>query len=321
MERIDRLYGGLSEEIRRVLSVVASMIESGGGELRLVGGSLRDLILGREVSDFDLLVDIDLPWVFESLEGGEWFKSPARGWKIEKVVFFDKYLTGKIFFSPHIISGVDVLDISQMRKEVYPFSGSQPVVSVGDERSDVQRRDFSINALSLKIFSSGGVELVDRVGGVLDLERFELRVLHDKSFVDDPARLLRAVRFIVRFGLAMEKSTKDLFLEAVAGNYLLRLPKFRLLDEFKKVFTEKETLVLLSELNKFGIMKSVFGQDFIWDRGRVSSFIDSRDGLGSRWRVVFCSLFPSLLALEQACSLFELPNKTRDSLCRLFSED
>lgn len=176
----------------------------------LVGGVVRDLLLGRDILDIDITVEGD------AVEFSEFLIQKDSGIKLSRVQ--NDLKTSKLLFK----NGIEI-DFASTRTESYPVKGHLPVVdSIGvriDE--DVRRRDFTVNALVLSLNQSNYGELLDFVDGVSDLEKRVLRVLHEGSFVDDPSRIIRGLKFSVRLGFNLEEKTFVL-----QEDYLSKLSNF-----------------------------------------------------------------------------------------------
>jgi tRNA nucleotidyltransferase (CCA-adding enzyme) len=167
--------------------------EAATAPVYLVGGSVRDLLLGRGRSDIDLVVEGDAAALAAAL-GAE-------------VVAHERFATAKVGLDGHEV------DIAAARAETYPRPGALPEVEpAADIAADLGRRDFTINAMAIPL--RGEPELIDPYGGRADLEAGLLRVLHERSFVDDPTRALRAARYAARFGFEPEAETAALIREA-----------------------------------------------------------------------------------------------------------
>ena len=163
----------------------------------LVGGAVRDLLLGRGRTDIDLVVEGDAEELARRL-GAE-------------VVTHERFGTAKLTLNGHEV------DIAGTRSESYPHPGALPVVEPGaDLAADLYRRDFTINAMAIPL--RGEPELIDPYGGQADLAAKQLRVLHSGSFVDDPTRAIRAARYAARFGLTIEAETLALLRETDLGS-------------------------------------------------------------------------------------------------------
>jgi len=155
----------------------------------LVGGAVRDLLLGRPRADVDLVVEGDAAALAERLGGAS--------------AEHDRFGTVKVEVEGH------ELDIASARTETYPEPGALPVVApAAGIEVDLGRRDFTINAMAVPL--AGEPRVIDPHGGREDLERGVLRVLHPRSFEDDPTRALRAARYVARFDFALEPETAGL---------------------------------------------------------------------------------------------------------------
>jgi tRNA nucleotidyltransferase (CCA-adding enzyme) len=159
----------------------------------LVGGAVRDLLLGRPRTDVDLVVEGDAAALAQRLGGAE--------------VEHERFGTVKVEVEGH------ELDIASARTETYPEPGALPVVAPApDIEADLARRDFTINAMAIPL--AGEPRVIDPHGGQSDLERGLLRILHPKSFEDDPTRAIRAARYAARFGFTLEPETDCLLCKA-----------------------------------------------------------------------------------------------------------
>ncbi|MGC8970974.1 MAG: hypothetical protein ACP5K2_02070 [bacterium] len=168
----------------------------------LVGGTLRDILLGLKIKDIDLVVETSVDRFLEYIESLN-----KKGRLLKRFYTFKFSVSHK---------DIEHIDIAIARKEVYPKPGALPLVEPGKIKEDLYRRDFTINALAIPIYSNKKIgEILDPLGGTRDLENRIIRVLHDKSFIDDPTRIFRAVRFSVRLGFTIEPYTYSLMENAV----------------------------------------------------------------------------------------------------------
>lgn len=162
--------------------------------LYLVGGVVRDILLGRDNFDLDLVVEGDAPELARSLA-----ESISA-----KVLVHRRFRTAKLHYD-----GLSI-DLSTARSETYAHPGALPTVCPGSISDDLQRRDFTINAMAINLDPDNFGELVDPFSGEEDLSHKLIRILHRKSFVDDATRMLRAIRYEQRFGFRLEESTERL---------------------------------------------------------------------------------------------------------------
>ena len=228
----------------------------------VVGGVVRDVLMGRSALDHD--VDI----VIEG-SGLEVARELGALWQCT-VVEHRKFLTAKVKGPfPKTKNGGDILieevDVATARIERYTTPGSLPEVSPASIEEDLWRRDFSVNAIALPVaeyrnfLSQGGAfdgfvsRVVDPTGGVSDIKTSTLRVLHPKSFVDDPTRLFRAVRYLVRLSFDFDMTTLAGFVEAVKGGCLATLTPRRVWNEVLVALSESRVTEVIQEFADRGL--------------------------------------------------------------------
>lgn len=171
----------------------------------LVGGMVRDLLLGFDNLDIDIVVENNAKLLAETLTK----KSP----NCELSRKHDRFHTAKIIFN--INNKKIPIDLASTREEIYEKPAALPTVKVSDLKSDLIRRDFTINALAVSLLPEDFSEVVDLFNGLTDLKNKKIKVLHDLSFVDDPTRMIRAIRFAVKLGFQIEEHTKKLLKDAI----------------------------------------------------------------------------------------------------------
>ncbi len=180
-----------TRELRRRLDAVPGLEHAreaaarAGVDAYVVGGTVRDLLLGLERADLDIVVEGDNAAMVREL-GGE-----ARS--------YERFGTATVALDDHTV------DVASARREVYPHPGALPEVSPGALADDLARRDFTVNAMAIPL--AGEAEPIDPHGGMDDLAAGTLRALHERSFVDDPTRALRAARYAARLDLDVEPGT------------------------------------------------------------------------------------------------------------------
>src|SRR3954451_21718243 len=179
----------LAQALREALPELETVREVSRQPVYLVGGAVRDLLLGRPTADVDLMVEGDARALAAQLGGAN--------------SEHQRFGTVKVDVDGHEV------DIVGARTETYPEPGALPVVTPANSvEEDLARRDFTINAMAIPL--QGEPHLIDPHGAKADLEQGLLRVLHDRSFVDDPTRAIRAARYASRFGFRLEPRTEDL---------------------------------------------------------------------------------------------------------------
>ena len=221
----NRLQSALPAAILALLKEVSQVAYNQRVAVYLVGGFVRDLLMDRPSQDFDLVVEGDAIALAQALaqQFGGRITSHARfgtaKWHIHKPVV--RSLLNAEFDHPlaAVASGLqadlpDSLDFVSARTEFYTYPTALPTVERGSIKLDLHRRDFTINTLALRLDGHHYGELHDYWGGLSDIRHGLVRVLHSLSFIDDPTRILRAVRFEQRFAFEIEKRTHDLLLEA-----------------------------------------------------------------------------------------------------------
>ncbi|MBI4352144.1 MAG: CCA tRNA nucleotidyltransferase [Elusimicrobia bacterium] len=217
-----------------LLEKAAGLASAAGLELYAVGGCARDWLLGRESADIDFLLNGDPAAVVEGME-------KAYGGSHRK---FTPFLTVRFFSAEG-----RRLDFARFRKEIYEKPAALPTVSAAaSAEEDLKRRDFSCNAMAVRLDGPEPFGLVDPYKGLEDIKSGLVRVLHEKSFEDDPTRVFRAARFCGRFGWKLEAGTRELALAAVRGGFPGLLSRERLRNELVKILGEADPLPALEML-------------------------------------------------------------------------
>jgi tRNA nucleotidyltransferase (CCA-adding enzyme) len=208
---IPRLEARLSQPVRDALRACVRISAGHNAALYLVGGAVRDLLLERDNLDLDLALEGDVTPVAEAL---------ARE-TAGRAVLHDRFGTATV-------SGPGFrLDLARTRRETYAHPGALPAVEPASLAEDLARRDFSINAIALRLTPPAG-ELIDPHGGLEDIRAGRIRVLHDRSFQDDATRMLRAARYATRLGFGIEPGTEALirrdlaYIDTISGSRLRR---------------------------------------------------------------------------------------------------
>lgn len=229
-------------------------MESYGGKAYLVGGLVRDMLLSpshflEDKADWDMAVDLrdtgkGLITLFKEINA----RTGAR------YVFYNQFLTGTL-----TLSNLRV-DIAHTRDEAYPAPAVLPTIRPAGIEQDLQRRDFTINALAVVLTGKDKGKVIDPTGGQADLKARLVRIIHPKSFIDDPTRIFRGIRFAIRLGFEIESGTLYLMREAIKENYPARLTPERILYELRCICKEKEALKMLEAVVKEGVLASCWNQ-------------------------------------------------------------
>jgi len=219
-----KLLNRLSLKQRKLIGIISRPAEEKGLSAYLVGGTVRDILLHKANLDLDIVVESS---------GIEFAQQLAVRIKPLKAVYHKKFGTATLYLSDH-----SRLDVATSRKEIYAFPGALPEVVPGTIRDDLLRRDFSVNALAIRLNYRYFGELVDFSRGFQDLRKKKIRVMHDLSFIEDPTRILRAIRFKERFGFALEQHTGKILKAALKKKVFSSIKGPRLFTEVKKLLSE-----------------------------------------------------------------------------------
>ena len=208
--------------------------------LYLVGGTIRDVIAGKRPSDPDFAISGDIEEFIAHLPKNVKFR----------VQYHPKFINAHIHFDQFAFS----VDISSLRSETYPNPGAFPIVTeIMDIKEDLKRRDFTVNAMALDITKQKNLKLFDPYNGLEDIRTKVIRVLHKKSFEDDPTRLFRAVRYSVSNDFEIETTTR--FLVKSSLKFLKDISKDRINKEFIRLISGsniKNQLILAKHLGILG---------------------------------------------------------------------
>lgn len=230
---------------KSILSLFRHIGEIGnrlGYNVYVVGGFVRDLLLRRENFDVDIVVEGDGIGLAKTLA-----KELAG-----RVHTYKKFGTAIVILPDNFR-----IDIATARTEFYEFPGALPTVETSSLKLDLYRRDFTINTLAIKLNPEAFGLLLDFFGGQRDLKDGIIRVLHNLSFVEDPTRILRAVRFEQRFGFKIGKQTLDLIKQSLKLNLLSYVTGSRIWHELKCIFLENNPDVILKRLHELGALKAL----------------------------------------------------------------
>ncbi len=253
MSYAERLLAALTESDRWTLQRVAVIAAQSNRPLYLVGGSVRDCLLGLPIREFDLVVEGDAIALA---------RSAARDFHADLIIH-DHFGTAKLKRRDRS-SAIESIDLATARTETYARPGALPEVTRGTITADLIRRDFAINAMALRLDGDHLGELVDPHGGVRDLRDKIVRVLHARSFIDDPTRLFRGARFEQRFEFALDVDTLQLIPAALPVIDLISGDRIR--HEIEWLFKEVQPAKALARLNEWNVLQHI-DRDLIIDEG------------------------------------------------------
>ena len=236
------LANRLPPRLQFLLRLGGTVADELGAKVYAVGGFVRDLLLRHENLDVDLVVEGDGIVFAEALA---------------------RRLAGKVTSHPRFGTAVVSLpdgfkiDVATARTEYYEYPAALPTVEHSSIKMDLYRRDFTINTLAVCLNAERYGELLDFFGGQQDLRDKTLRIIHNLSFVEDPTRILRAVRFEVRFGFHLSRHAEQLIANAVQMGLLAKLSGARLYTELQLILQEARPLAVLQRLQELAVLAAI----------------------------------------------------------------
>ena len=232
----------LDDETMAKLVNIGNLADIIGYHAYLVGGFVRDLLLRIDNADIDIVIEGD---------GIKFAEEMARHYNV-KVRPHKEFATAKIIYPDKF-----KIDIATARLEYYRAPATLPIVEHSSLKLDLYRRDFTINTLAISLNRNTFGELLDFFGAQKDIKDKTIKVLHSLSFVEDPTRIFRAIRFEHRFGFQIAKHTLDLIRNAVKMNFLARLKGKRLWTELSLILLEEEPEKILKRLAALNLLKFI----------------------------------------------------------------
>ena len=279
----DLLKKSLDSALLDLIHRIADESSALGFPLYLVGGSVRDLLLARPIVDLDLALEgdaIKLARVLVKKYGGN-------------LTTHEKFFTATwTLQSP--VSNLQSLDLISTRRETYSHPGALPTVTKSTLDDDLRRRDFTINAMAIRVDGDHFGELYDPLGGQADLEKKLIRFLHKRSFVDDSTRMFRSLRYSMRYQFRIEPETRDALFDNEARAVLSQLSGERIRHEFDMIFEEDRPLLALAALEDGSGLINVVHPAFQNVRAMAASYLDDvPEGFGE-------FAIPEILSLRQS---------------------
>ncbi len=249
----------ISRSIFYIIRRAGSLADSMSLPAYLVGGMVRDLLIGvKPKKDIDITVEGDGMAFAKTLADD--LEASYKG--------FENFGTARIFMKDGWR-----MDVASARAEQYPEPGMLPVVELAAINQDLYRRDFTVNAIAVRINKNGFGDLLDPFNGMADLKAGLLKVLHVKSFTDDPTRMLRFIRFQSRFGFKPEKMTLDLFYNGISRCIFDTVSGERLREEITLLMREQCSYKAIKQLQASGAL-SALAKDIVFTRG-IESLLDN----------------------------------------------
>ncbi len=309
------MSGCLDRELIILLRTIGEVADSVGFKAYAVGGFVRDLLLKQRNLDLDIVVEgngiIFAKRLAEQLGG--------------RVRTHDRFITAKVILP----SGFKV-DIATARLEYYEFPAALPTVELSSIKLDLYRRDFSINAMALQLNPAKFGTLIDFFNSQNDLKERLIKVLHNLSFVEDPSRIFRAIRFEKRMDFKIARHTERLIHGAVKMDLFGKSNDPRFFSELQQIFSEENPLPAIQRLSELKLFP------FLWPDLKPNLKIDRRfmhiltqahraiawfrllylEEKIEPWRIYLLAIMGRSKAreLEAFCERFQLPQKTREEL-------
>jgi len=256
----------------------------------VVGGFVRDLLLGRDNLDVDIVI--------EGGDGIAFARSYAEEMRL-RVRSHKRFRTAVLIFPDGF-----KIDVATARLEYYESPGALPTVEQSSLKLDIYRRDFIINTLAVELNPAKFGTLIDFFGGQRDIKEKKIRALHNLSFIEDPTRAFRAVRFSVKFGFSIEPHTRNLIKKAVNLDVFKHLSGPRILEELRSILEEDTAVKAIKGLKALGLL-SLIHRGITCDAAREAFFERARETLAwhrllytgegaEGWLVLFLALTDGL---------------------------
>ncbi|MGP0565711.1 MULTISPECIES: CBS domain-containing protein [unclassified Nitrospina] len=232
----------LPKSVMTRLHDVSQLADDMGVSVYGVGGFVRDLLLRIENLDLDIVVEGD---------GMQFARKLGKEYEA-RVVAHEKFGTSVVIFPDGF-----KIDVATARMEYYTHPAALPTVEMSSIKSDLFRRDFTFNALAIKLNGKDAFTLIDYFNGQKDLKDGVVRVLHNLSFVEDPCRAFRAVRFEQRLGFTIGKQTESFLKRAVAKKIVHKLSGTRLYNELMRMLEEKKPIRCFARMKELGLLQVI----------------------------------------------------------------
>jgi len=229
----------LSLHIFEMLQVIGEKADELGCGAYVVGGFVRDLFLYRTNEDLDIVIEGD----------GITFAKKYAKMVGARIHSYEKFGTAVIIFQDGF-----KIDVTSARMEYYKSPAALPTVEMGSIKLDLFRRDFTVNTLAIQLNPNRFGLLIDFFSAQKDIKEKSIRVLHNLSFVEDPTRVFRAIRFEQRFGFSIGKLTSGLIDNAVKMDFFKRLSGRRVFAELRQILEEENPLAAIKRLNEYDLL-------------------------------------------------------------------
>ena len=304
----ENLWELFPEEVRKILKTISSVSQVLKYNTYLVGGIVRDALLKIPNFDIDIVVEGD---------GIKFGKELSKSFEC-RLECHRKFGTSVL-----VLSDGRHIDIATARVEYYESPAALPSVESGNIKQDLSRRDFTINTMAVSLNRESFGEVLDYFGGREDLKNKKIKVLHKMSFIEDPTRIFRAVRFENRLGFKMDGQTEKLARTTIDMNIVSRLNGVRIRDELIYIFNEKKPLEAVRRLYELDALKKIGIKVKVDDRfmgqvkkilkyyGEMKDYYNKMDGEIKKWRLLFILLLKGIKPdrIKRWCSEMKVKKK------------
>jgi len=303
----------LSKRFQHILKDIGRIAEDMSYNTYLVGGFVRDLLLGRKNEDIDIVVEGD----------GILFARKYAKKAHARIHAHEKFGTAVVIFPDGF-----KIDVATARTEHYASPAAMPTVEKSSIKLDLYRRDFTINTLVIHLNGDRFGTLIDFFGAYQDIKEKVVRVLHNLSLVEDPSRVFRAIRFEQRFGFHVGKLTDHLIKNAVKMNFIKQLGGRRVFTEIRLILQEDDPLPAVKRMHEYGILKMIHeniqcNNEMTRRFGEIKKVLAWHellfiDEAYVKWAVYFMALIhdaqPGII--HQVCKALDISQQHRDMFCK-----
>jgi len=301
----------LGQDLLSLLERISQAAENFGVSVYMVGGFVRDLLLNVSNKDIDIVVEGD------GIEFASVLVDELGG----KVTSHKKFGTSVV-----ILPNQNRIDVATARLEHYDYPAALPTIKQSSVKDDLFRRDFTINSIAVKLNGDGAFSLMDLFNGERDLKNREINVLHNLSFIEDPCRLFRLIRFEQRFGFKISKQTEVLMQAAIKKKLVNLLSGKRLLNEIILILKEKHPISCILRMQELALLRLVSPQMILSSADivtleKIEALVAWAETISlpeepEIWYVYFLAIFSSLKedSFSQTIDRLKVPARLKKSL-------
>jgi len=302
----------LSKRLVNILKTIGDVADEIGYRAYVVGGFVRDLFLYRVNEDIDIVIEGD----------GIAFAKKYASITKARIHTYKKFGTAVIIFPDGF-----KIDVASARMEYYKFPAALPTVEMSSIKLDLFRRDFTINTLAIQLSPDRFGILIDFFAAQKDIKEKTIRILHNLSFVEDPTRVFRAIRFEQRFGFSIGKLTSGLIENAVKMDFFKRLSGRRVFSELRQILEEENPTPTIIRLNDYNLLR-VLHPSITLDNDLISLFNSVKKVMSwhdllfleesyMKWAVYFLALIRRCdkKMTNEICMHFKLPPRYQRIFC------